>query len=109
MHQVPMKKSIVLSDGTVLDNSFCTPINNSLWCWIADTSIPECAKIFSDPFRTDTITAYGYTGCRIYHGFTKLLLVEQLNNTVDVRLTWPEGGEHSVEELEDETSETEEI
>lgn len=98
-----MVKSIVLSDGTILENGFCTPINNSLWCWIPNKNLLECTKLFSDLFRTDAITAYDYVGARVYHGFTKLLLVEQLNDVVDVRLTWPEGGEHSVEEFEDET------
>ena len=102
MQQVtPMEKSIVLSDGTILDNSVCTPINNSLWCWISGKSIPDCTKLFSDILRTDTITAYYYTGGKIYHGYTKLLLVEQLKDVVDVRLTWPEGGAHSIEEIEE--------
>ena len=100
-HVLSMEKSIVLSDGTILENSFCTIINNSLWCWISGKSFLDCAKLFSDALQTDAITFYDYVGCKFYRGYTKLLLVEQLNDVIVVRLTWAEGKAHSVEEIEE--------
>ena len=109
MPRTPIEKTIILGDGTVLESSFCGFSDRSLWCWITGKTMMECMKIFSDPIKTETITSYYFVKGYIYRGFTELLLVQKSENTVDVRLTWPEGGEHSIEEIEDEASGTEEI
>ena len=101
---VAIEKSITLGDGTILENSYCgyDPNNNRyLWCYVSDKSMMECMRLFSDPYKTAAITSYYFVKGYIYRGFTELLLVQKSNDTVDIRLTWPEGAEHSVEELEE--------
>lgn len=95
-------KTIILGDGTVLENSYCGySENNKLWCFVSGKTMKECTDIFSDPYKTSCMTSYYYDNGVIYKGFTELLLVQKSNLGADVRLTWPEGGEHSVEELEE--------
>ena len=106
MPKPSVDKTITLGDGTVLENSYCGYSERSLWCWISGKSLIECARLFSDPYKTSVITSYYFGNGVIYRGFTELLLVQNSENTVDVRLTWPEGGEHSVEEIEDDASDT---
>ena len=110
MPRNPIEKSIILGDGTVLENSFCGYSGRDLWCWVSGKTMMECMKIFSDPMKTDVITSYYFVKGYIYRGFTELLLIQKSDNSIDVRLTWPEGGEHSVEEIEDDdASDAEEI
>ena len=96
--------SLVLADGTVLENSSCGFAERDLWCWIHDVTMAECFAIFNDPEKTKEIAAVYNTQTVIYKGFTELLAVKRSSDvlgveTVDVRLTWPEGGEHSIEEV----------
>ena len=103
--------TVTLADGTVLEGS-CGLAGRSLWCWVSDKSMADCFAIFTNPEKTSKITIlYTVTGYR-YRGFTEMELIktgtDALGNaTVDVKLTWPEGGEHSVEEfqIEKETQE----
>lgn len=100
----PIEQKIILGDGTVLEGSYCGYYNKDLWCYIYGKTIMECTEMFSDPNKTGVITSYFFVKGYIYKGFTELLLVQKSENTVDVRLSWPEGGQHSVEEIEDENS-----
>lgn len=100
----PLAKYVILADGTELKNTYCSMTDNgtSLWCWVNGKSFSECFKLFEDPYKTSEITSYYYGKKYIYHGFTEILLIQKsYNDNIDVRLTWPEGGEHSVEELEE--------
>lgn len=96
-------KSITLGDGTVLENSYCGYSDGSrnLWCYINGKTMAECVDLFSDPYKTESITSTYFVKTYLYKGFTELILVQKSSLGVDVRLTWPEGGEHSVEELEE--------
>lgn len=95
-------KTIILGDGTILEDSYCGySENKNLWCFVYGKTMMECTEIFSDPYKTSHITSYFYDNGMICKGFTELILVQKSNLGVDVRLTWPEGGEHSVEELEE--------
>lgn len=103
----PIIKTTILGDGTVLENTYCGYSEPSLWCWVSGKTLLECAQMFSDPYKTSVITSYYYEQGYIYRGFTEVLLIQRSEKTIDVRLTWPEGGEHSVEEIdEDEQEET---
>lgn len=107
MPKEQIQKSITLGDGTLLENSYCGFTDRHLWCFVTGKTVAECARIFSDPLKTSEITSYYYIKGYIYKGFTELLTIEKNSTTVDVRLTWPEGQPHSVEEIED-IEETEE-
>lgn len=102
---ITINKQTILGDGTVLENTYCGYAERSLWCWVSGKTLSECAQLFSDPYRTSVITSYYFNNGYIYRGFTDLLLIQKSENTVDVRLTWPEGGEHSVEEIEEDEQE----
>ena len=96
---------LTFADGSVLENASCGGAENSLWCWISGKSMGECFAIFSDPEKTKEITVlYNTMGIR-YKGYTDLQVIRKgtdvLNgNTIDVRLCYPEGGEHSVEQFD---------
>lgn len=96
-------KTIMFGDGTVLENSYCAydPGSRYLWCYISGKTMAECLDLFSDPYKTESITSYYFVKSYLFKGFTDLLLIQKTALGIDVRLTWPEGGEHSVEELEE--------
>ena len=98
-----IEKTITLGDGTILEDSYCgyDPGSRYLWCYVSGKSMMDCMRLFSDSYKTSTIISYYFVKGYVYKGFTELLLVQKSNDTVDVRLTWPEGVEHSVEELEE--------
>lgn len=98
------KNSVMLADGTVLENCSCGFAERSLWCWIKGYSMADCFAMFNDPEKTKAITVMFNTTGSIYRGFTDLLLIKKSsdvfgNQTVDLRMSWPEGGEHSIEEI----------
>ena len=93
--------SLCFADGTVLENSSCGGSDHFLWCWISGKSMAECVSLFSDSEKTREIVAAYVTERIIYRGYTDLLVVEKANDPmtgtdIRVRLTWPEGGEHSI-------------
>lgn len=95
---------LVLADGTILENSSGGYADRNLWCWINGKTMNECYALFTDPEKTKTITVNYATSQIIYKGFTELLLIKKGTDgfdheTVDVRLTWPEGGEHEIIEV----------
>lgn len=97
------ERFIVLGDGTILDNSYCCYSGNKgLWCFITGKTMLECAKLFSDQYKTSNLTCYYYSKRHIYKGFTDLLVVQKSLDGVDVRLTWPEDKPHSIEEIDEE-------
>lgn len=95
---------LVMADGTVLEASSCGYADKNLWCWVSGKTMPECFAIFNDPEKISEITVlYTTSGIR-YKGFTDMITIRKGsdglgNETVDVQLTWPEGGEHSIEEF----------
>lgn len=95
--------TLLLADGTTLENSRCGFANKKLWCWISGLSMADCFPIFSDPTKTNTISClYVTTGMR-YRGFTEIEIIrkgmdEMGNETVDIRLA-PVGDDFSVEEF----------
>ena len=95
---------LVMADGTVLESSSCGYADKNLWCWVSGKTMSECFAIFSDPEKTSEITVlYTTSGIR-YRGFTDMTVIRKGtdglgNDTMDVQLTWPEGGEHSIEEF----------
>ena len=99
------KNCLILADGTVLENSSAGFADRSLWCWISGMSLADCFPIFIDPEKTKEISAiYTKTGIR-YRGFKDMQIIRKGtdvfgNDTVDVRLTWIDGEEHSIEEFE---------
>ena len=100
-----------LADGTRLEGS-CGFSDRSLWCWISGRTMADCFSLFSDSEKTKLIDSPGIkTGIR-YKGFTVLELIKTGTDafgrmTIDVRLTWPEGGEHSIEKYPMEPEEEE--
>ena len=98
---VDVTKEIILGDGTIIENSYCGYYDRDLWCFISGKTIAECAQLFSDHNKVSSIISRYFVKTYKYTGFTKLLMIRTTDETIDVRLTWPEGGEHSVEELEE--------
>ena len=94
-------EAIILGDGTVLENSHCGYADRDLWCFVKGKEMAECFQIFSDTEKTSVIQCHILSKKYQYTGFTELLLVKKSDSTVDIRLTWPEGAPHSVEELEE--------
>lgn len=93
--------SLRLADGTILENSSCGGSDHFLWCWISDKSMAECFSIFSDPEKTCEIVASYVTERIIYRGYTDMITLQKADDPmtqteIRVRLTWPEGGEHSI-------------
>ena len=107
MQKDSMSKSIVLGDGTILEDSFCYNSGaKGIWCFVNGKTILDCAKLFSDPYRTSSITSYHYATRHVYKGFTELLLIQKADDRgVDVRLTWSENKPHSVEEFDEDLTE----
>lgn len=105
-----IEQSITLADGTVLQDSYCGYSSPDLWCFVKGLTMPECMQIFINSEKTAVIESRYYVKGYRYTGFTDLLLVQKSEDGVNIRLTWPEGGPHSVEEfdLETKTEETEE-
>lgn len=96
------EKCIIFGDGTVLENSHCGYADRYLWCFINGKSMLECAEMCSDLNKTSAICGYLLGRGYRYTGFTDLLLVQKSSDgSISVRLTWPEGAPHSVEELEE--------
>ena len=97
--------SLMLADGTVMENSSCGYADKSLWCWISGRSMTDCFPIFSDSKKTNEIVVLFRTGGIRYKGFTELTSIRKGTDvfgkdTIDIRLTWPEDGEHSIEEFQ---------
>lgn len=100
--------SLLLAGNTLIENSSCGAGGSDLWCWVKGKTMAECLDLFDDPEKTSEIIA-GYTTSRIrYTGYTRMILIKRNPDTIDVRLTWPEGGEHSITELPVEAPEMEE-
>ena len=64
----------------------------------------ECFQLFSDPEKTKMITVLFNASGVIYRGYTDLMVIKKGLNTlgettIGIRLSWPEGGEHSIEEI----------
>lgn len=95
--------SLKMADGTIFENSDCGYSKDTLWCWIHDVSMTQCFSVFSDAEKTKDITVRYHTSEIEYKGFTELTIIKKGTDvlgkeTVDLCLTWPEGGEHSIEE-----------
>ena len=104
--------TLVMADGTTFEDSSCGFGDRYLWCWLKRRAMAECFAIFTDPEKTSEIAMVYNTKTVVYKGFTELLLIKRGvdvfgDETVDVRLTWPEGGEHSIEEFTPEPEEPE--
>ena len=97
--------SLLLADGTLLENSSCGASSRDLWCWVSGRTMAECLTIFSDSEKTGVITAGYKTSHVIYTGYTELLGISRNNDPLElgirIRLTWPENGEHSIIEVND--------
>ena len=97
-----LRNCLVLADGTVLADSSCGYSGKDLWCWVSGKTMAECFRLFSDPVNLQTIECYYITEKYIYKGFTNMILIQKSETTmgkpqIDIRLTYPEGGEHSVD------------
>ena len=97
-----LQNCLVLADGTVLPKSSCGYSDKNLWCWVSGKTMAECFALFTDPLNLQTIECYYVTEKYIYKGFTEMILIQKSETglgepQIDIRLTWPEGGEHSVE------------
>lgn len=90
--------TIILADGTILENCGCGYANGSLWLWFEDKSMKECFDLFIDPKITKKIEMYYVTEKITYVGFTSMLLIrhQESDDRIEVRMTWPDGGEHSI-------------
>ncbi len=97
---MPKENTIKLNDGTILDESHCSHYDSSLWCYVSGKTMAECMQIFSNPEKTAEIESYFYAKTYRYIGFTELLLIQKSEDGVNVRLTWPEDGHHSVEVID---------
>lgn len=95
--------TVRLADGTELEGS-CGLAGKAVWCWISNLPMADCFTIFTDSEKTKEFsTFYINKGIR-YKGFTEMELIKRGtdafgNETIDIKLTWPDGGEHSVEEF----------
>ena len=94
-----LSNCLKLADGTILEGDTCGYSEPSLWCWIGRRSMAECFDLFNNPQKTREITVYFTASGIVYRGFTDLRTVKKGSDTIDVQLTWPEGGEHSIEEF----------
>lgn len=95
--------SLLLADGTALENSSCGFSDKKLWCWISGRTMADCFPLFSDPTKTNTISCLYFTMCMRYRGFTEIEIIRKGmdsmgNETVDIRLA-PVGDDFSVEEF----------
>ena len=111
---------LILADGTRINGS-CGYAEKNLWVWIEDMTIAECFDLFNSPLRTQKITCEYFTHNKVYTGFTVIKTIRVMENTIDICLNWPEGGEHSIidipvtppkfeePEIENEDDEEEEI
>lgn len=86
---------VILADGTRLNGS-CGYAEKNLWIWIEDKTMAECFELFNSSIRTQKIACEYFTHNKIYTGFTVLKTIRAMENTIDVCLTWPDGGEHSI-------------
>jgi len=105
---------ILLANDTVLENARCGYSDRSLWCWIPDKKMVDMFELFSDPENLKTIQCKFLTTRTLYKGFTELLAIQKVEDNlgkyrIEVRLTWPEGGEHEIIPLEENTEPEEEI
>lgn len=91
--------SLLLADGTIIENSSCGAGGKDLWCWVTGKSMAECFAIFNDAAKTREITIKYNTSMVKYIGYTDMLLIKKDDPNVSIRLTWPEGGEHSIIEI----------
>ena len=96
---------LILADGTQMKDSNCGYSDRNLWCWSRGIGMADGFRIFGDASKTREITMQYYSKKIIYKGFTEMMVLrrgtdEAGNETIDACLTWPEGGEHSIEEIE---------
>lgn len=85
--------SLILADGTVLDNSNCGYNEGILHCWIKEKTLNEVFSLFSDPEKTKVIKHVYRSQVIIYRDFTDLYLIRKLEDYIDVRLTGGTKGE----------------
>lgn len=103
-----IENTIYLADGTELHDSNAGYSKPDLWCSIRGKTMMECMQMFSDRKKISEITVYNYSTGYRYIGFTNLLVVQKSqidDDMVDVRLTWPEGGAHYIQEIKPEEEE----
>lgn len=91
-----------LANGTILEDSSCGYSERYLWCWIYGKTMSECYELFSNPENIKYIRYHLYTERVTYTGFTDMLLIQKREDEkgemqIAVRLTWPEGGSHTIE------------
>ena len=97
-----LQNCLRLNNGTVFEKGSCGYSDRDLWCWVLDTPMSECFQLFSDPDNLQVIECYYITQKYIYRGFTEMILIRRSETAlgepqIDIRLTYPEGGEHSIE------------
>lgn len=95
--------SLLLADGTVLENCSCGFADKTIWCWTNGLSMADCFSIFSDPTKTNTISCLYMTHGVRYRGFTEMDAIRKSldsfgNETVNVRLV-PVGDNYEIEEF----------
>lgn len=80
-------RSIILADGTVLEDSECGYAERTLWCMLKGMTFAEVFAVFSDTAKTSRIEYILLNKKYTFIGFTELTLIQQSEFTVDVRLT----------------------
>jgi len=104
------KNFILLRNDIVLENASCGYSDRYLWCWIPDQKLVYVFELFSDPENLKTIQCKFLNQRTLYKGFTELMAIQKSEDSmgkyqIEVRLTWPEGGEHEIIPIEDEKTE----
>ena len=99
------RNCIVLGDGTVLADATSGFSGRNLWSWICGKTFQECVELFDSLVRTQRLECRFNTYGVRYTGFTELSEVKRGTDAlgrpnIGVCLTWPDGGEHLIEEFQ---------
>ena len=74
--------TIVLKDGTEIENAYVIPGNGRLWFYVSNgMTMAEVFALFNDPIKTDRIINAKNVE-EVFNGYTDMFILQKNNGTI---------------------------
>lgn len=71
-------RTLILNDGTVLNDSYCFEASGVLWVYIGTGyTLAEVFNLLNDPEKTETIVCVQYGAEATFEGYTHLYCISE--------------------------------
>ena len=79
-------ETILLSNGTLIENAHCLPSDERLYVYIQGMDIRTGFELFIEPENTRTIVSNRFGVDHVYEGYTDMYAISMENNQCNVVL-----------------------